>query len=78
MIKAVNIKKSFGDHEVLKGVDLTLEKGKVNMIIGKSGTGKESQTHKLLQNSYQFDGWNELKFGVFYHHFCIRIETLVK
>lgn len=40
MIKAIGIKKSFGDNHVLKGVDLNLEKGKVNMIIGKSGMGK--------------------------------------
>lgn len=40
MIKAVNIKKSFGDQEVLKGIDFTFEAGKTNLIIGKSGAGK--------------------------------------
>lgn len=35
-----NLQKSFGDKEVLKGIDLTLHQGKVNMIIGASGSGK--------------------------------------
>ncbi len=40
MIRAVNIKKSFGDTEVLKGITTTFEKGKTNLIIGRSGAGK--------------------------------------
>lgn len=40
MIKIENIKKSFGDKEVLKGISGTFEKGKPNLIIGSSGTGK--------------------------------------
>ncbi len=40
MIRAVNIKKSFGGTEVLKGLTTTFEKGKTNLIIGRSGAGK--------------------------------------
>ena len=40
MIKIKNIHKSFGTLEVLKGVDLTVEKGYIVSIIGKSGAGK--------------------------------------
>jgi len=40
MIKAVNIRKSFDDTEVLKGISVTFEKGKTNLIIGRSGAGK--------------------------------------
>ncbi len=35
-----NIKKSFGDNEVLKGISFTLNKGEVLSIIGSSGSGK--------------------------------------
>lgn len=40
MIKAQDIYKSFGDVEVLKGITVTFEKGKNNLIIGRSGAGK--------------------------------------
>ena len=40
MIRAVDIKKSFDDVEVLKGISVTFEKGKTNLIIGRSGAGK--------------------------------------
>ncbi len=40
MIKAVDIRKSFDDTEVLKGISMTFEKGKTNLIIGRSGAGK--------------------------------------
>jgi len=40
MIRAEKIFKSFGDQEVLKGIDFTYEAGKTNLIIGKSGAGK--------------------------------------
>ncbi|MBT8234330.1 MAG: ATP-binding cassette domain-containing protein [Saprospiraceae bacterium] len=40
MIRTEGIFKSFGDHEVLKGIDFTFEKSKTNLIIGKSGAGK--------------------------------------
>ena len=40
MIRAVDIRKSFDDVEVLKGISVTFEKGKTNLIIGRSGAGK--------------------------------------
>ena len=40
MIKVDNITKSFGADEVLKGISATFEKGKTNLIIGRSGSGK--------------------------------------
>lgn len=40
MIRAIDIRKSFDDKEVLKGLNFTFEKGKNNLIIGRSGAGK--------------------------------------
>lgn len=40
MIQIRNIKKSFGTLEVLKGIDLDIEKGKIVSIVGPSGAGK--------------------------------------
>ena len=40
MITAKAIRKSFGDLEVLKGVDLEIGKGEVVSIVGASGAGK--------------------------------------
>lgn len=42
MIEIKNLRKKFGDREVLKGIDLNIEKGKVIAIIGPSGTGKST------------------------------------
>ncbi|WP_094606754.1 L-cystine import ATP-binding protein TcyN [Sporomusa silvacetica DSM 10669] len=40
MIEIKGLHKSFGNHEVLKGIDLKVEKGEVVVILGPSGSGK--------------------------------------
>lgn len=40
ILEVKNIKKSFGNAEVLKGVDFSMEKGEIIAVIGSSGSGK--------------------------------------
>ncbi|MBO4233986.1 ATP-binding cassette domain-containing protein [Riemerella anatipestifer] len=40
MIEVKDLRKSFNDVEVLKGITTTFETGKVNLVIGQSGSGK--------------------------------------
>ena len=42
MINVENLKKSFGGTEVLKGINVTIEKGDVMCVIGPSGSGKST------------------------------------
>ncbi|MBR4130768.1 MAG: ABC transporter ATP-binding protein [Bacteroidaceae bacterium] len=69
MIEVRNIKKSFGSLEVLKGIDLDIERGKIVSIVGPSGAGKTT----LLQimgtldkpdcGSVVIDGTNVMKLS---------------
>ena len=40
MIQVKNLRKAFNNQEVLKGINYTFERGKTNLIIGQSGSGK--------------------------------------
>lgn len=42
LLNATQVKKAFGGNEVLKGIDLKLEKGTVLSVIGPSGSGKST------------------------------------
>lgn len=42
MIDVINLRKNFGDVEVLKGIDVTINKGDIVAIIGASGSGKST------------------------------------
>lgn len=69
MIKIENLYKSFGDKEVLKGIDLTIENGSVTSIIGASGSGKSTllrcvnlletcDSGKIYLDGYEITGEN--------------------
>ena len=47
-IRIRGIEKSFGKHQVLRGVDLDVERGKINIIIGGSGQGKSVLMKHLM------------------------------
>jgi lipoprotein-releasing system ATP-binding protein len=47
MLQGINIFKRYGELEVLKGVDISVEKGEVVCIAGPSGSGKSTLLHIL-------------------------------
>ena len=42
MIDVIDLKKNFGDNEVLKGINMTINKGDIVVVIGTSGSGKST------------------------------------
>lgn len=42
MIDVINLEKHFGDNKVLNGINVTIEKGDIMVIIGPSGSGKST------------------------------------
>ena len=40
LVRAINVTKAFGTHEVLKGVDMNVDSGEVVCLLGPSGSGK--------------------------------------
>ncbi|MBS1552581.1 MAG: ABC transporter ATP-binding protein [Bacteroidetes bacterium] len=48
MIDIKNLKKKFGDNEVLKGVDLKIDNGVTLVIIGRSGCGKSVMLKHII------------------------------
>ena len=62
MIRVENLHKSFGEEHILKGISTTFHKGKTNLIIGQSGSGKTVFLKCLLglfeyeEGSISYDG----------------------
>ena len=55
ILKLSNLSKSYGDLQVLKGIDLSVKNGEVVVILGPSGCGK-STTLRCINGLEPFDG----------------------
>src|SRR5690606_7111478 len=47
LIEAKGIRRSYGNLAVLKGIDMTVEKGEIVAVVGASGAGKSTLLHIL-------------------------------
>ena len=50
LLKIENLHESVGDKELLHGINLTVEKGKVHVIMGVNGAGKSTLMHAIMGN----------------------------
>lgn len=59
MIRVCNLKKSFGDNQVLKGIDYEIQKGEKIVVIGPSGSGKSTflRCLNLLETPTEGEIW---------------------
>ncbi|HMC12145.1 MAG TPA: ABC transporter ATP-binding protein [Pirellulaceae bacterium] len=48
VIQLLNVRKSFGKHPVLKGMNLTIERGQIFALLGRNGAGKTTAIRLLL------------------------------
>ena len=64
MIEVKNLNKSFGDKQILHDVSISFLRGKINLIIGASGSGKSVLTkcivglHEVDSGAVEYDGRN--------------------
>ena len=49
MIDVIDLKKNFGDNEVLKGINMTINKGDIVVVIGPSGSGKSTIGRSIIR-----------------------------
>ena len=63
MIRVFNIEKSYNSEKVLKGIDLTIEKGEFVSIMGESGSGKSTLIN-IMGGFLQADNGNLLFYSL--------------
>ncbi len=66
MLQAKNVRKSYGELPVLKGVDIEVHKGEIVSIVGSSGAGKSTLLH-ILGTLDSADGGEHYMNGIAVH-----------
>ena len=66
-LKVTNIKKTIGVNNILKGINFELEKGKVLVVLGKSGAGKTTLIRNLNFLDFPDQGTIELDGKIIYN-----------
>lgn len=80
MIKVTNLKKNFGDLEVLKGIDCEIKQGEVISVIGPSGSGKSTFLRCLnlmeipTAGKIEFDG--NVIYSNTYHELKQKLDSM--
>ena len=64
MLEMKDVCKGFGDRKILKGINLTVENGKIVGLLGKNGAGKTTMI-KCINQLYRYDGMIRVK-GICY------------
>ncbi len=55
MLRMSGVKKSFGEREILKGIDLEVNNGEIVGLLGRNGAGKTTMI-KCINQLYQYEG----------------------
>jgi len=63
LLEVKNVSKKFGDNEVLKNINFTLEEGEVLGVLGRSGSGKSVLLHMLRG----MEGYEPTEGSIIYH-----------
>jgi methyl coenzyme M reductase system subunit A2 len=75
LIEVENLVKTFGDVEVLKGINFTLEEGEVLGIIGKSGAGKTVLLHAIRGMKEYKPTSGKIYYNVAYCQNCRHVDV---
>ena len=84
MIDVINLRKQFGDVQVLNGISIKIEKGDIMCVIGPSGSGKSTFLRCLncmedpTSGSIFFDGVNLADFSVNINHCMAQFQRNTK
>ena len=88
MIQLEGITKSFGSLQVLKGIDLTINKGEVVSIVGPSGAGKTTllqimgtldkpDAGRIVLNHVEVNRLKDKELAAFRNRFCIPVSPII-